>query len=304
MRSNRHCFQKHLTGFAAAACAVTLVFSPVLWAWLRFAAGDDLASYVLVIPLLAGMLVVRRWPAVEMLHVPAPRLAAGFGITAAAGLAAAWWLARTGGSAGPWWLAVGMLAYVSGLLAAAAGTVGRSVLKSLAFPAGLLVFLAPLPLPVVGALETLLQHASAEAAAWLFPLAGISTYREGLAFQLPEITLRVAPECSGIRSTLVLFITSLIAGYLFLDRIRHRVIFSALILPLGIARNAFRIVTIGWLCTYHGPEMIHSPIHHRGGPVFFALSMVPLAALLWIFRRGNRREDPATARGLVRSPRG
>jgi hypothetical protein len=47
-------------------------------------------------------------------------------------------------------------------------------------------------------------------------------------------------------------------------------------------------VTIGWLCTEYGPEMIHSPIHHRGGPVFFAISLIPLFLLLFVFRRMNR----------------
>ena len=31
--------------------------------------------------------------------------------------------------------------------------------------------------------------------------------------------------------------------------------------------------------------MIDSPIHHRGGPLFFALSLVPLFLLLWWLRR-------------------
>src|SRR5262249_56535760 len=37
-------------------------------------------------------------------------------------------------------------------------------------------------------------------------------YTQGLVFDLPGFSLEVAPECSGIHSTLVLFITSLLAG--------------------------------------------------------------------------------------------
>jgi hypothetical protein len=33
--------------------------------------------------------------------------------------------------------------------------------------------------------------------------------------------------------------------------------------------------------------MIDSPIHHRGGPVFFVLSLIPLFLLLWWLRRGE-----------------
>jgi exosortase len=133
--------------------------------------------------------------------------------------------------------------------------------------------------------ESGLQHASAEVAARLFPLVGVPFFRTGLWFQLPTITLEVAPECSGIRSTLVLFITSLVAGHLVLEKPWQKAAFAALVVPLGILRNAFRIAVIGWLCTNHGPGMIDSPIHHRGGPVFFALSLLPLFALLLWFRR-------------------
>ena len=112
----------------------------------------------------------------------------------------------------------------------------------------------------------------------------------GLAFQLPNVTIEVAPECSGIRSSLVLFITSLVAGHLLLERPWQRALLTLLVIPLGILRNAVRIVTIGWLCTHHGPEMIHSAIHHRGGPFFFAISLVPLLAMLVIFRWLGKRK--------------
>jgi hypothetical protein len=31
--------------------------------------------------------------------------------------------------------------------------------------------------------------------------------------------------------------------------------------------------------------MIHSIIHRRGGPIFFALSLIPLLLVLWLLRR-------------------
>mgnify|MGYP003908365983 CR=1 FL=1 len=37
-------------------------------------------------------------------------------------------------------------------------------------------------------------------------------FRDGLVFKLPGIEMQVAQECSGIRSSLVLFITGLVAG--------------------------------------------------------------------------------------------
>jgi exosortase/archaeosortase family protein len=67
------------------------------------------------------------------------------------------------------------------------------------------------------------------------------------------------------------------------------VLLVAFIIPLGIVRNGFRILTIGLLCVHVGPHMIDSVIHHRGGPIFFALSLIPLFLLLVWLRRGDGR---------------
>jgi hypothetical protein len=58
-------------------------------------------------------------------------------------------------------------------------------------------------------------------------------------------------------------------------------------------RNGFRIWVIGTVCVEFGPQMIHGIIHNRGGPLFFALSLVPLFLLLWWLRRGEApKTDP------------
>ena len=121
-----------------------------------------------------------------------------------------------------------------------------------------------------------------------YSLAGLppGTYRvEGGAGGSRTITLQVAQECCGIRSSWVLFITSLLASYLFLRNPWHRALIVALVIPLGILRNGFRILVLAQLCIHRGPHMIDSDLHHRGGPIFFALSLIPLFLLLWWFRR-------------------
>jgi exosortase/archaeosortase family protein len=87
----------------------------------------------------------------------------------------------------------------------------------------------------------------------------------------------------------VLFIAGLLASHLFLRTRWRRVVLVAFVIPLGILRNGFRILVIGLLCVYVGPHMIDSMIHRRGGPLFFALSLVPLFLLLWWLRRQEQR---------------
>ena len=102
------------------------------------------------------------------------------------------------------------------LVAACALSLGPNTLKAICFPLCLLIFAVPFPVFLVERIETFLQYASADGADLCFSLTGMSFLRQGLLFRLPGIHLEVAPECSGIHSTLVLFITSLIAGQLFL----------------------------------------------------------------------------------------
>jgi exosortase/archaeosortase family protein len=65
----------------------------------------------------------------------------------------------------------------------------------------------------------------------------------------------------------------------------------ALVIPLAIARNGFRILVIGLLCVHIGPHMTDSFIHRRGGPFFFALSLIPLSLILLWLRRHDKRVD-------------
>ena len=129
--------------------------------------------------------------------------------------------------------------------------------------------------------------ASADVANVLFIATGTPVLRDGTVFLLPGIAIEVAKECSGIRSSLVLFITSLLASYLFLRSPWRRASLVAAVIPLGLLRNGVRILTISLLCVHVGPQMINSVIHRRGGPFFFTASLIPLFLLLWWLRRGE-----------------
>ncbi|HZZ18195.1 MAG TPA: archaeosortase/exosortase family protein, partial [Opitutaceae bacterium] len=154
---------------------------------------------------------------------------------------------------------------------------------------GMLILLVPLPVGVRAWMESSLQHWSAQTAVVMLDLAGTPVFNTGNSLQLSDISLQVAPECSGIHSSVALFITSLVAGQLFLRSNWKRTVLSAAVIPLGILRNGFRVFTIGELCVHIGPEMIDSKIHHQGGPLFFALSLVPFLLLLYFLIRSEKR---------------
>jgi exosortase len=162
-------------------------------------------------------------------------------------------------------------------------------MQAAAFPLAYLIFMVPMPDSMREGLELASKTASAEVANFLFHFSGIPFLRAGPVFQLPNITIEVAQECSGIRSSWVLLMTSVLAANLFLKTSWRRIVFVAFVIPLGILRNGFRILVIGMLCVNIGPQMIHSVIHRRGGPFFFVISLVPFLLVLWWLHRGESR---------------
>jgi len=277
-----------VVGLACFAVVLAAVFGPSLLRLINYVAASHLFSYILLIPFVSAyLLYIRRDQLPKECSVDLPlaivSLAIGLG-----SLTFTYWLDFAGRAP-----AIGdrlTLLTTSFLCCLASGGFfffGRSWMRAAAFPLAYLIFMIPMPNAMVDALEQASSTASAEMANLLFTLSGMPFLRAGQIFQLPNITLEVAQECSGIRSSLVLFITSILAANLFLNTTWRRLALVAIVIPLGILRNGFRILVIGLLCVHVGPQMIHSVIHRRGGPLFFVLSLVPLLLFLWLLRKGD-----------------
>lgn len=187
------------------------------------------------------------------------------------------------------YLSVVALSFVCFVWAGVLAFLGRLWTTAAIFPVAFLIFMVPMPDIMAANLETASQLASTEAANLFFNISGMPVLRDGTRFQLPDIAIEVGKECSGIRSSWVLLITSMVAANLFLRQPWRRLALVCFVFPLAILRNGFRVFVIGLLCVEIGPNMINSLIHRRGGPLFFALSLVPLFVLLWWLRRTERR---------------
>ncbi len=265
-----------------------LGFAVLLWRLFTFALADDLFSYIPLMPVVSGYLAWTQKAELPRHSLPARPLAALFFCAGAAALAGDFVLAR---SATPFAfensLALGTLAWLLGLAGAGCWFLGGATMRALAFPFCLLLFMIPFPVWLRAAIETALQHGSAAVADWMFVLAGTPLWREGMRFQLSDICLEVAPECSGIHSTWVLFITSLVAGRVILRQPWKRGLLCLAVIPLALLRNGFRVFVLGELCIHVSPRMIDSPIHHHGGPLFFLLSLAPFFLLLYGLKKSE-----------------
>ena len=303
---------RHLEGLRPllfALGALALCFSKPLYDLIRFCAKSDLYSHILLIPFISLYLIwikrseYRRSRRGEQADpgsktlVPwslRTRTAIAPFLLGLAAIAAYWisirsgWQPRTAD-----YLALTVFAFVAFTIATCMLFLSRKALRTMRFALCFLIFMVPFPTILQSAIAYFLQKFSADAAYAMFNLAGTPLLRNGFEFRLPGMTIEVAPECSGIHSTLVLFIVSLLAGHLFLRQPWKRAALTLFVIPLAILRNGFRIFTIGELCVYVSPDMINSPIHHRGGPIFFALSLIPFFLLLLLLKRGERaRHSP------------
>src|SRR5207244_11592806 len=108
------------------------------------------------------------------------------------------------------------------------------------------------------------------------------------SFALPGVTIEVAKECSGIRSSLALLVTSLLAGHLFLRSGWRKSVLVLAILPLLVVKNGIRIVTLSLLSIYVDPGFLTGSLHHEGGIIFFLLALILLAPVLWFLQRLKR----------------
>jgi exosortase len=171
---------------------------------------------------------------------------------------------------------------------------GTRAFRAARTPLLFLLFAVPIPEPLLSKLIAFLQKESADAAAAFFSLGRVPYLRRGLIFDLPGVSIQVAEECSGIRSTLALFITTALAGALFLKSNWRRLLLLVVVVPIAIVKNGLRIATLSTLAIYVNPAFLTGNLHHHGGVLFFLIALVPMALLL-IFLEKQERARPAAA---------
>ena len=157
------------------------------------------------------------------------------------------------------------------------------------FPLLFLVFMIPVPAFIMDKIIVFLQNGSTEFANFLFWVSQAPYYREGFVFHLPSMSVEVAPECSGIRSGLALFITALLAGYLFLNSWWRRIILVLCVFPITMFKNGIRIATLTLLGNYVDPRILQSDLHREGGIPFFILALLLMAPILYWLRKSENR---------------
>jgi exosortase len=164
---------------------------------------------------------------------------------------------------------------------------GKSAWQVYRFQLLFLLWIVPLPSIVVDEIVRGLQYGSAITAQLLFEIVGTPTTREGSSLFLSGLELDVGAECSSIRSSMMLFVTTTLLAYVFLRTRWRRWLTILLAVPLAIAKNGVRIATIGTLGTRVDPSYLTGRLHREGGIVFLSLALAAVCGIVWILRRSE-----------------
>jgi len=158
---------------------------------------------------------------------------------------------------------------------------GFDSFRAAIYPLCCLFLMIPLPSSCMDRAAQLLQHASAATSYGILRMTAIPVLRHGMVFSLPGLDFEVAPECSGIHSSLALMMVAIVAGFIFLGSGWSRAALIALTVPIAIIKNSIRIAAIAFLAARVDRWFIDGPFHHRyGGLVFSAVAVVFFVLLL------------------------
>ncbi|MGA8150083.1 MAG: exosortase/archaeosortase family protein [Terriglobales bacterium] len=264
------------------AISLVVAWRPLV-ATFSLAWRDNQYTHILLILPVSAALIYVEWPALKSMS--APGLRAGTVLLIVSLLAACmlkWFLA---GLQPDLRVSIAMLAVVLWWIGAFVFSFGTRVSRSLMFPLCFLFWLVPFPQVMLNAIVSFLQQESAVAADMLFSIAGVPVARDGVLLAIPGLTVQVAEECSSIRSSLMLLVTTMVLAQISLRSPWKKVLVIAVAVPLSVAKNALRIFTIAMLGTRVDPSFLTGRFHHQGGIVFFLFSLLAVFVLLWILRR-------------------
>lgn len=245
---------------------LALCYAPVLYGLVVHWSTYDDMGHGFFVPLIAGYIAWQKqqeiiaapkkpaWIGLALIALAAVQLTVGM-------LGAEFFLTRT--------------AFIESLVGVILVTAGWEVLKILAFPLFLLVFMIPIPNVIYNQITFPLQMLASQVAAGALELMGYPVYRDGNVIELASQKLSVVEACSGIRSLLSLSFLSLVYAWFFDPKPWMRWVLLVLTVPIAITANAARVTLTGVLSEID-PELAHGFIHTASGWIIFMIALIML----------------------------
>jgi exosortase len=269
-----------------------LAFSVALWwspikATIDLAVHDDEYTHILIIvPIGTVLLFLERMALKPAVTRRAMAVASSLFVLA---LGTTFVVARTLALSQDARLTLSMAALVVWWWAAFLFSFGWPAARRFAFPLGFMLWIIPWPHAFLNSIVAVLQRQSATVSRWFFQAWGVPVLQHGVQLTIPGLTIEVAAECSSIRSSLMLVVTSMVLAHLFLRSPWRKLAVILAAVPLSVAKNGLRIFTLSMLGTHVDPGFLYGRLHHEGGIVFFACALAALMGLIWLLQRNENK---------------
>jgi len=94
---------------------------------------------------------------------------------------------------------------------------------------------------------------------------GLPVAEDRTLLTIPGLTVEVARECSSIRSSLMLVVTTMVLTQTLLRSAWKKALVIAIAIPLSVAKNGLRIFVLAMLATRVDRSYLTGRLHHQGG---------------------------------------
>ena len=170
-------------------------------------------------------------------------------------------------------------AYLAGLTIIYSRFGGRLMIRHW-FPFLYLAFAVPPPAylltEVTQPLKQFVSHLSTDALA----ATGLPVSREGVTIFVGQYQLLVEDACSGMNSIIgIIAVTLLYAHLAHRSSLGYSLLLLALAVPIAIAANVLRIITLILLTYFAGDSVAQGFLHYTAGFFLFALAILLVFAL-------------------------
>jgi len=152
---------------------------------------------------------------------------------------------------------------------------GLPILRTLAFPLVICLFMIRIPLFIYSQITFPLQIFASVVAERALSLLGIPVFRDGNVLDLASQRLSVVEACSGIRSLISLMFLSLVYAYFFDTKKWMRWALMIAAVPIAIAANSARVTVTGIVSEYN-KQFAEGTYHTFEGWLIFMVALVIL----------------------------
>jgi exosortase len=270
---------------ALAAAELLVLYAPTMqWLWGRWTLSVWHHAHGLLIPPVVAYFVHQELSSRK--HLPASSSPWGFALLVPA-------LALHALDAGMHTELLSAVSLVIALPGLSLLFLGVERTRAIAIPLLFLAFALPIPLGMTEQIHWQLRLIATAATSTIVPWLGIPVYVEGTTLHMARGALQVADACSGFSTVYAAVAVAFLTAYSSRSSARRAAVLLSAV-PLAIASNVLRVVTLVVLVVWQGQEILETFIHPLSGMMTFALA---LPVIFWLggdlAQHGANAQKPA-----------